>query len=52
MRRTGDCYECGDGIIFVWGGWQHHEELGIDVDGKPVVSECTWGKPYARGGDR
>lgn len=42
----GDCYVCGDGVVKVGDHWEHSEDLGIDADGRVVVSECQWGRPY------
>lgn len=41
-----DCYECGDGVVKVGDDWQHSEDLGIDIDGRAVVTSCRWGKPF------
>jgi hypothetical protein len=43
------CYVCGDGVECdqAGGHWWHSEDLGIDINGKAVMTSCEWGKPYA-----
>jgi hypothetical protein len=46
-----DCYLCGDGVEYdpAGGHWWHSEDLAIDVNGKAVMTDCAWGKPFAPG---